>query len=75
MGDSNINLLNYEQPFDTTDFVDLLHGNSFISLLNRPTRVDREFGTLIHDISTNAFMNFKNSFECLIYIDIMTIFL
>ena len=62
MGDYNINLLNYEKHSDTTDFVDLLHANSFISLLNRPTRVKRESATLIDNIFTNAFMNLENSF-------------
>ena len=67
MGDYNINILNYEKHFDTTDFVDLLHANSYISLLNRPTRVNRESATLIDNIFTNAFMNLENSFQCLIY--------
>ena len=41
MGDYNINLLNYDKHQDTTDFVDMLHANSFISLINRPTRIKK----------------------------------
>ena len=32
MGDYNTDLLNYGKHQDTTDFVDMLHANSFISL-------------------------------------------
>ena len=39
MGDYNINLMNYENHTLTSDFVDLLHSLSFISLINRPTRI------------------------------------
>ena len=70
MDDYNINLLNYEKHSDTTDLVDLLHANSFISLLNRPIRVNKESATLIDNILTNAFMNLENSFQCLINTDI-----
>ena len=85
MGDSNINLLNYEKHSDTTDFVDLLltprtpvssvrvnllHGNLSVSLLDRPTRFNRESATLIDNIFTNAFINLENSFQCLIYTNI-----
>ena len=70
MGDYKINLLNYEKHSDTTDFVDLLHANSFISLLNRPTIVNRESAPLIDNRFINALINLENSFQCLIYTDI-----
>ena len=70
IGDNNINLLYYEKHFDTTDFVDLLHANSFIPLLNRSTMVNRESATLIDNTFTNAFINLENSFQCLIYTDL-----
>ena len=41
MGDYNINLLHYENHQHTSDFIDQLHSNSFISLINKPTRVKK----------------------------------
>ena len=50
MGDYNINLLNYSLP---SDFVDLMHSHSFISLINRPTRITENSATLIDNIFVN----------------------
>ena len=41
MGDYNINLLNYGKHSETNEFVGMLHAGSFISLINRPTRVQK----------------------------------
>ena len=38
MGDYNINLLNYENHQPIADFIDPRHSNSFVSLINKPTR-------------------------------------
>ena len=70
MGDYNINLLNYGKHSDTTEFVDILHGHSFISLINRPTRVKQQSATLIDNIFTNCYLNIENTFQCIIYTDI-----
>ena len=57
MGDYNINLLNYDKHTGTTSFVDMLHANYFVSLINRPTRVTNKSATLIDNIFTNCFCN------------------
>ena len=53
MGDYNINLLNYANHALTSDFVDLMHSFSFISLINRPTRITNNPATLIDNIFVN----------------------
>ena len=68
--DSNVNLLNYGKNRETTDFVDALHSNSFVSLINRPTRVNGDSATLIDNIFTNCFSNIHDTFQCLIQTDI-----
>ena len=50
MGDYNINLSNYGKHNETNEFVDMLHASLFISLINRPTRVQKESATLIDNI-------------------------
>ena len=50
IGDYNINLLNYGKHNETNEFVDMLHASSFISLINCPTRVQKESATLIDNI-------------------------
>ena len=70
MGDYSINLLNYGKHIDTTEFVDILHGHSFISLINRPTRVKQQSATLIDNMFTNSYLNIENTFQCIIYTDI-----
>ena len=75
LGDYNINLLDYGKHQDTTDFVDILHANSFISLVNRPTGIKNESATLIDNIFTNCYTDLENSFQCLIYTDITDNFL
>ena len=52
MGDYNINLLNYENHQLTAEFVDQLHSNSFVSLINKPTRVKNHWATLTVNIFT-----------------------
>ena len=57
MGDFNINLLNYDKHKQTTYFVDILYFNSFLPVINRPTRInvfnDNFTATLIDNIVTN----------------------
>ena len=50
MGDYKINLLNYGKHVETNEFVDMLHSHSFISLINRPTRIKKQSATLIDNI-------------------------
>ena len=70
MGDYNINLLNYENHQHTSDFIDQLHSNSFISLINKPTRVKTQSATLIDDIFTNSLSDMEHTIQGIIYSDI-----
>ena len=64
----NINLLNYSGHSLTSDFVDLMHSYSFISLINRPTRITENSAPLID----NIFVNKPNlsSFQAILVTDI-----
>ena len=68
MGDFNINLLNYTNHALTSDFVDLMHSYSFISLINRPTRITNNSATLIDNIFANK--PNLNSFQGILVTDI-----
>ena len=48
----------------------MLHVNSFISLINRPTRIKKESATLIDNIFTSCYTDLENWFQCLLYTDI-----
>ena len=66
MGDFNINLLNFDKHAEATSFVDMTHADSFVSLINRPTSVTKNSGTLIDNIFTNCYCNIENTVQCLI---------
>ena len=70
MGDFNINLLNFDKHAETTSFVDMLRAQSFVSFINRPTRVTKNSATLINNIFTNCYCNIENTFQCLIYTNV-----
>ena len=70
MGDYNINLLNYENHQLTAEFVDQLHSNSFVSLINKPTRVKKHSATLIDNIFTNSLCDKGLTIQGIIYSDI-----
>ena len=70
IGDFHINLLNFDKHAETTSFVDMLHAQSFVSLINRPTRVTKNSATLIDNIFTNCYCNIENTFQCLIFTDV-----
>ena len=53
LGDFNLDLLNCESHQYTKDFLDLLYSNSFVPLINRPTRITSTTATLIDNIFTN----------------------
>ena len=69
MGDYNINLLNSDKHNPTSDFVELMHSYSFLSLINRPTRITSTSATLIGDILVN-YSDLQNSFQCILVTDI-----
>ena len=47
-----------------------VHVHSFVSFINRPTRVTRNSAALIDNIFTNFFCNFDNVFQSLIHTDV-----
>ena len=53
MGDYNINLLNYDLHTATAEFTDMMYANSFVPLINRPTRITESSATLIDNIFSN----------------------
>ena len=42
-------------------FIDILYAHSFLSLINRPTRVAKESATLIDNIYINCFSNIDDT--------------
>ena len=70
VGIYDINLLNYSKHAETTSFIDILYAHSFLSLINRPTRVAKESATSIDNIFTNCYSNIDNTLQCLIYTDV-----
>ena len=59
MGDYNIDLLKHSTHNPTSEFLDLMFSNSFIPLINKPTRVTQKTATLIDNIFTNIYI-YKN---------------
>jgi len=53
LGDFNIDLLKYNTHNPTSEFVNTIFSESFIPLINRPTRVTETSATLIDNILTN----------------------
>ena len=66
----NTNLLNYGKHKETSEFVELIHSYSFISLINKPTRLTSQNATLIDNIFTNCYNYIENTFQCLIVSDV-----
>ena len=61
MGDYNIDLLKHSTHNPTSTFLDLMFSDSFIPLINKPTRVTQKTATLIDNIFTNTYKN-KNKY-------------
>ena len=57
MGDYDIDLLKHSTHNPTSEFLDLMFSNSFIPLINKPTRVTQKTATLIDNIFTNIYKN------------------
>ena len=53
LGDYNIDLLKHGSHKPNSEFLDMLYGNSFYNLINRPTRNTQTSATLIDNIFTN----------------------
>ena len=57
MGDYNIDLMKHISHNPTSEFLDLMFSNSFIPLINKPTRVTSKTATIIDNIFTNEYKN------------------
>ena len=68
------NLMNYENHTLTSDFVDLLHSHSFISLINRPTKITSTTATLIDNISLLILQILRIHFRASLLLMFLTIF-
>ena len=53
LGDYNFDILKHQSHKPTSDFLDILYSDSFIPLINRPTRVTESSATIIDNIFTN----------------------
>ena len=66
MGDFNLDLLKHELHLPTEKFLDIMYDNSYLSMINRPTRVTR----LIDNIFTNDFSINDDLFNGILKADI-----
>ena len=57
MGDYSIDLLKHSTHNPTSEFLDLMFSNSFIPLINKPTRITPKSATLIDNIFANKYEN------------------
>ena len=57
MGYYNIDLMKHTSHNPTSEFLDLMFSNSFIPLINKPTRVTSKTATIIDNIFTNEYKN------------------
>ena len=55
MGDFNLDLLKHELHRPTEKFLDIMFANSYLPMINRPTRVTRDTCTLIDNIFANNY--------------------
>ena len=70
MGDFNLDLLKHELHRPTEKFLDMMYANSYIPIINRPTRVTRDTCTLIDNIFTNDISINDNFFNGILTADI-----
>ena len=57
VGDTNLNLIDYETNIKVKNRLDLLFQKNFIPVINKLTRVSRNNATIIDHINTNHFLN------------------
>ena len=57
LGDYNLDLLSYSIHNPTAGFIDMMYSNSYMPLINKPTRVTNQSMTLIDNIYTNCTHN------------------
>ncbi|XP_065654714.1 uncharacterized protein LOC136081332 [Hydra vulgaris] len=57
IGDINLNILDYENKIYIKNFFNTIFQNSYIPLINKPTRITKESSTSLDRIITNEFIN------------------
>ena len=67
-GDFNIDLLKSEKNVGTKNFIELLYSNSFLPLINLPSRITKDTTTMIDNIFTNDITSI-NKTHCGLYIN------
>ena len=60
MGDFDLDLLKHDKHPPNEKILDIMHANSFIPIINRPTRVTKDTCTLIDNIYTNNYNTNKS---------------
>ena len=70
MGDFNLDLLKHELHRPREKFLDIMYANSYIPMINRPTRGTRDTCTLIDNIFTNNYSIRSNFFSGILKADI-----
>ena len=70
MGDFNLDLLKHELHRPTEKFLDIMYANSYIPMINRPTRVTRDTCTLIDNIFANNYSIDSHFFSGILKADI-----
>ena len=60
VGDSKLNLIDYQSNAKVKNFVNLIFQHSLVPIVNKPTRVTKTNATLIDNIITNSFTEQKN---------------
>ena len=69
MGDYNVNLLNVDKHIPSSDFLETLYSYSYLPLINKPTRINKNTATLIDNIFCNGIEN--SDYLCgILYTDI-----
>ena len=66
MGDFNINLLNSRSHTESGQFLDMMFANSFMPLINHPTRITDFSSTIIDNIFCNDLENINMTATILI---------
>ena len=70
LGDYNLDLLNSESHLPTGEYIDLLTSQSFLPMINRPTRITAGSATIIDNIYTNNMIDIDNCMQGILITDI-----
>ena len=70
MGDFNLDLLKHDKHPPTEFVFDIMYANSFIPMINRPTKVTKDTCTLIDNIYTNHYSIKNDNYSGILTTDI-----